>query len=86
MRTKHSTVQSLKNKAAVQTPKAVYHAVNKDCGGVLTAFSISDLPRNCAQVKYQRRGHTNPKSFDHIDSLVILLEQFERQQLQRGWL
>ncbi len=83
VRTKESTIQSLKEKTAVQTPKVAYHEVTKEHGGVLEASSISDLPRDSAQAKYRRHSYTNKKSFDHIDSLVILLEQCKRQQLER---
>ena len=49
----------------------------------MNAVSISDLPRNRAQAKYARRGHTRVRSFDKIDSLAIMLEQCKRQQMNR---
>lgn len=83
VRTKESTVKSLQNIAQKHTPKEAYHFTHKEQGSNLNAESLSDLPRNRAQAKYQRRGHTNKSNFDGIDSLVILLEQCKRQQLQR---
>jgi len=83
VRTKESSMKDLKRKAKMQTPEEAYHAVHKEHGGVLGAYSLSDLPRNRAHAKYLRRGHSVPKNFDKIDSLVILLEQCKRQQLVR---
>ena len=76
-------MKNLKRKAKTQTPKEAYHAVHKEHGIVLSAYSLSDLPRNRAQAKYLRRGQSVPKNFEKIDSLVILLEQCKRQQLHR---
>ena len=84
VRTKESTVQELRRESSAQTPKAAYHTVHKEKGGIMNAVSISDLPRNRAQAKYTRRGHTRVKSFDNIDSLTILLEQCKRQQMNRN--
>ena len=84
VRIKESTVNKLQSKSLCQTPKNAYHDVQESQGGVAKASSISDLPRNRAQAKYLRRGHSTTKSFDNVDSLLILLEQCKRQQLQRG--
>ena len=84
VRTKESTVNMLRNESAVKPPKAAYHTVHKESGGILNASSISDLPRNRAQAKYLRRGQTEKRSFDQNDSLVILLEQCKRQQIERN--
>ena len=76
-------MKDLKRKAKTQTPKEAYHAVHKEHGGVLSAYSLSDLPRNRAQAKYLRRGQSVPKNLKKKGSLVILLEQCKRQQLHR---
>ena len=81
VRIKDSTVKKLKNEATVNTPKVAYHNVHREKGGILNASSLSDLPRNRAQAKYARRGQT--KSANNTDSLVILLEQCKRQQINR---
>ena len=83
VRTKESTLKDLKSQAKTKTPKEAYHAVHKEQGGVVGAHSLSDLPRNRAQAKYLRRGHSAPRNFEKIDSLVILLEQCKRQQLHK---
>ena len=83
VRTKESTVKSLQTIAQKHMPKEAYHFAHKENGGNLHAESLSDLPRNRAQAKYQRHGHTNKSNFDGTHSLVILLEQCKRQQLQR---
>ena len=83
VRIKESTVSTLKSKSLSQTPKNAYQDAQEEQGGVTKASSISDLPRNRAQAKYHRCGHTNPKSYNNVDSLLILLEQCKRQQLQR---
>ena len=79
LRIKESTVNKLKSKSLCQTPKNAYHDVQESQGGVAKASSISDLPRNRAQAKYLRRGHSTTKSFNNVDSLLILLEQCKRQ-------
>ena len=72
VRTKESTVNMLRDESAVKPPKAAYHTVHKESGGILNASSVSDLPRNRSQAKYLRRGQTEKRSFDQDDSLVIL--------------
>lgn len=65
-----------------KNPKSAYHKVLDERGGIRRALSPSDLPRNRDQVKYVKstsRGQT----IKHIDSLVILLTQCKREQLQR---
>ena len=48
------------------------------------ADSISDLPRNRTQAKYLRRKHNDSRRLDKNDSLLILLEQCKRQQIERN--
>ena len=82
-RTKDSTINKLRDASTTHTPKAAYHVVHKEKGGILNASAMSDLPRNRDQAKYARRGHTTTTNFEHIDSLAILLEQCKRQQINR---
>ncbi len=72
----------LENKATNNPPKAAYHAVQKKNGGIMGASSISDLPRNRAQAKYFRRRNNESRILDKNDSLLILLEQCKRQQIE----
>ena len=58
-----------------------YHNVHREKGGVWKESSISDRQRNRAQAKYARRGHTNSTNLENAESLVILLEQCKRQQV-----
>ena len=81
--TKESTVKSLQTIAQKHTPKEAYNFAHKENGSNLHAESLRDLPRNRSQAKYQRHGHTNKSNFDGTHSLVILLVQCKRQQLQR---
>ena len=74
-------MKKLRNEASVNTPKVAYHNVHREKGSILNASSMSDLPRNRAQAKYARRGHTS--SANNTDSLVMLLEQCKRQQINR---
>ena len=74
VRIKESTVNKLKSKLLFQTPKNAYHDLQESQGGVAKDSSISDLPRNRAQAKYLRPGQSTTKSFDNVDSLLILLE------------
>jgi hypothetical protein len=83
VRTKESTVKSLHSETSNQTPKPAYHNVYKAKGGIMNANSISDLPRNRAQAKYARREHTHRNMATNADSLVVLLEQCKRQQINR---
>ncbi len=83
VRTKESTMDMLENEATNNPPKAAYHAVQKKNGGIMGASSISDLPRNRAQAKYFRRRNNESRILDKNDSLLILLEQCKRQQIER---
>ena len=74
----------LRTESTDKTPKAAYHEVQRDVGGIMGASSISDLPRNRAQAKYRRRDYTDKRSFSQTDSLIILLEQCKRQQMERN--
>ena len=49
----------------------------------MNANAISDLPRNRAQAKYARRKHTQQSMATNVDSLIVLLEQCKRQQINR---
>ena len=53
----------------------------KERGGIRSALSPSDLPRNRTQAKYVK-SVTKRQRVGHIDSLVILLTQCKREQLQ----
>ena len=83
IRTKASTATRLKEVAQFDSPKAAFHKVNHEKGGLLGATSASDLPRNREQAGYFRR-HTNEKRPKSVDSLAILLEECKRQQLSLG--
>ncbi len=83
VRTKESTVKRLQSEASNQTPKPAYHNVYKAKGGIMNADAISDLPRNRAQAKYARREHTQQSMATNVDSLIVLLEQCKRQQINR---
>ena len=54
----------------------------KERGGIRNALSPSDLPRNRTQAKYVK-SVTKGQRVGHIDSLVILLTQCKREQLQQ---
>jgi hypothetical protein len=84
VRTKESTVKKLQHESASKLPKAAYHTVHEEKGGIMNAVSMSDLPRNRAQAKYNRREHTKVRNFDKTDSLAVLLEQCKRQQINRN--
>ena len=84
VRTKESTVKKLQHESASKPPKAAYHTVHEEKGGIMNAVSMSDLPRNRAQAKYNRREHTKVRNFDKTDSLAVLLEQCKRQQINRN--
>ena len=73
----------LENESTNNPPKAAYHAVQKKNGGIIGASSISDLPRNRAQAKYFRHRRNDMRILDKNDSLLILLEQCKRQQIER---
>ena len=83
VRTKESTVNKPQQEASVQAPKAAYHTVHKEQGGIINASSLNDLPRNRAQAHYMRRGCATKRTFNQCDSLVVLLEQCKRQQIER---
>jgi len=80
MRTKASTLKRLKELSDKKGPKAVYHQVYDENGGMLTANSASDLPRNRKQVV----NHKPPLLSKKIDSLAILLQECKRQQMCRN--
>ena len=63
VRTKESTINTLRCKVIRQTPKEAYHSGRKDkgLGGTLKAKALSDLPRYKAKAKYQRRCHFHKK-------------------------
>lgn len=82
VRTKDSTRSRLQDACNKKTPKSAYHQIAKENGGVRNASSASDLPRNKDQAKYARRIVQTPRH-ENIDSLIILLVQCKRQQLQR---
>ncbi|CAB4021441.1 Hypothetical predicted protein [Paramuricea clavata] len=73
----------LDNESTNNPPKAAYHAVQKKNGGIIGASSISDLPRNRAQAKYFRHRHNDMRILNKNDSVLILLEQCKRQQIER---
>ena len=85
VRTKESTHTRVKALAPEGKPKRVFHQVNKENGGVTSAQSVSDLPRNRAQVSYHRRSaakeKTNALSLSKTDSLVLLLDECKLQQV-----
>ena len=83
VRTKESTVKRLQSESSNQTPKPAYHNVYNAKGGIMNADAISDLPRNRAQAKYWRREHTQQSMATNVDSLIVLLEQCKRQQINR---
>ena len=59
----------------MQGPKAAFHRVNDEKGGILEANAASDLPRNRNQAGYYRRGMRASQS---VDSLAILLEECKK--------
>ena len=82
IRTKESTISRLGEVTSSTTPKPAYHKVLREKGGIRNASSASDLPRNRDQAKYVRRMNTAQST--NVDSLVVLLTQCKRQQLNRG--
>ena len=80
VRTKISTKSRLEEVSTTENPKSAYHKVLKEKGGIRCASSPSDLPRNRDQAKYARSS--KDQRISHIDSLVILLTQCKREQLQ----
>ncbi|CAB4017313.1 Mitogen-activated kinase kinase kinase A [Paramuricea clavata] len=83
IRTKESTKSRLQEITSMQTPKSAYHKVLTEKGGIRRASSASDLPRNREQAKYVR-SISKGQRVNHIDSLVILLTQCKREQLQHN--
>ena len=91
VRTKESTMKDLKRKAKTQTPKEAYHAVHKEHGGVLSAYSLSDLPRSINGPLLLR--HNGPlllsqkKTFDsynHFFTKIVSLNNETREILAFG--
>ena len=80
IRTKPSTTMRLKEVAQTDGPKAAFHRVNDEKGGLVRAEAASDLPRNREQAEYFRRG-ANASQSKKVDSLAILLEECKRQQM-----
>ena len=55
-RTKESTTNKLRDASTTHTPKAAYHVVHKEKGGILNASAMSDLPRYRNQKNMQGVG------------------------------
>lgn len=79
MRTKPSVMANLRAAVKDQKPKAAYQ-LEEMVGGIINIDSLSDLPRNRDQASYLGWGSSEKMEAD-VDSLVILLEQYKRQQL-----
>lgn len=80
IRTKESTLNRVKAMAETgKAPKEIYHSVSQENGGLMSAGSVSDLPRNSEQTRC--RGSKEKRK---TDSLAIMLEECKRQQLTMG--
>lgn len=84
IRTKPSVIEKIKEVAKTTGPRATFHQISSENGGYLQASSASDLPRNREQVKNFRWRVRPKKSKSVADSLVILLQECKRQQLNQG--
>ena len=61
VRTAASTLQSMKKEATIHKPKQVVESVYAECGGVVSAGSLGELPRDRKQVqniRHQKKGDT----------------------------
>lgn len=74
VRTAPSTIQKLKSKIKVETPKQAVFSVSAERGGVLNTAAVGDLPRNRKQV-YNIKRREAPQNSDALLSVMAMCKE-----------
>lgn len=78
IRTQHSTLNDIKNAAAIMSPKIAIKTVYDNAGGVINAQSLSEIPRNRRQAVNSRSQGSSTSGITsnmNKDLIYDLLEQ-----------